>query len=166
VTNETAAVVAMTLSLIVFALASAWYVVPWLKTRSAAEALTALISLHVFRYVALQIHSAQRFGFAVSDGGKNEIAYGDVVGALIALAAIAALRYRARVAYLMVWLLVIESALDLINATVLGLRENLFASANGVTWLILTFYVPMLWVSLALMLWLLIGRRSEPKYGI
>jgi hypothetical protein len=151
----------MTLSLIVFALASAWYVVPWLKARSPAEALIALIWLHVLRYVALQIHSAQKFGFAVSDAGKNEIAYGDVVGALIALAAIAALRYRARVAHLLVWLLVIESILDLINASVLGLRENLFASANGVTWLILTFYVPMLWVSVALMVWQLVGRRAE-----
>src|SRR5262245_55396175 len=151
----------MTLSFVVFALVSAWYLVPWLRTRSTGEALIALIWLHVFRYVALQIHSAQRFGFAVSDGGKNEIAYGDVVGALIALAAIAALRYRARMAHLLVWVLVIESILDLINATVLGLRENLFASANGVTWLILTFYVPMLWVSVALMVWQLVGKPRE-----
>jgi hypothetical protein len=160
-TGELAAPLAMTMSFVAFALACAWYVAPWVKTRTLAQALTALVWVHVFRYVALQIHSAQKFGFAVSDGGKNEIAYGDLFGALLALAAIVALRHRAGVARLLVWVLVIESVVDLTNAGVLGLRENLFASASGVTWLILTFYVPMLWISLALIVWQLLSRRSE-----
>jgi hypothetical protein len=32
----------------------------------------------------------------------------------------------------------------------------------GVTWLILTFYVPLLWVSLGLIVWQLYARRQEP----
>lgn len=162
---ESAAPLAMTISFIVFAIASVWYVAPWLKQRPLPEALTALVWVHVFRYVALQIYSAQRFGFAVSDGGRNEIAFGDVVGMLLAVATIVALRYRARVAHVLVWILVIESVLDLGNATILGQQENLFASANGVTWLILTFYVPMLWVSLALIVWQLFTRRAERAEG-
>jgi hypothetical protein len=36
------------------------------------------------------------------------------------------------------------------------------AAASGVTWLILTFYVPLLWVSLGLIVWQLVARRGEP----
>jgi len=32
---------------------------------------------------------------------------------------------------------------------------------NAVTWLILTFYAPALWVSLALLVWQLVVRQSE-----
>src|SRR5262249_52632061 len=91
-----AALFGTTISFILFAIASAWYVVPWLKARPLADALSALVWVHVFRYIALQIHSAQKFGFAVSDFGRDGILYGDLAGALIAFAAIVALRYRAR----------------------------------------------------------------------
>ena len=70
--------------------------------------------------------------------------------------------YRARIALVLVWVLAAETVFDLINATLAGVREELFASASGITWLILTFYVPLLWVSLGLIVWQLIARRQEP----
>jgi len=70
---------AQLLSLIVFAAISIWYVVPWLNARSRAEALIALLWVHVFRYVALQAFSAQATGFPISDEGAMEIVVGDVV---------------------------------------------------------------------------------------
>jgi hypothetical protein len=60
-----------------------------------------------------------------------------------------------------VWLFVIESAADLLNATLMGIREQAFESAPAVTWLILTFYAPALWTSLALLVWQLVTRRGE-----
>ena len=45
--------------LIVFAAGARWYAVPWLNARPRADALTALLWVHVFRYVALQVFSAQ-----------------------------------------------------------------------------------------------------------
>jgi hypothetical protein len=51
-------------------------------------------------------------------------------------------------AALLVWVFVAETVLDLANSTIAGIREELFSTASGVTWLILTFYVPLLWVSL------------------
>jgi hypothetical protein len=53
---------------------------------------------------------------------------------------------------------------DLLNATVLGIREEAFATAHAVTWLILTFYVPVLWTSLVLLVWQLVARRSESVF--
>jgi hypothetical protein len=58
------------LSLIVFGTVAAWYVSPWLKTRGRGDALTALLWIHVFRYLALQAFSAQRDGFPISNGGS------------------------------------------------------------------------------------------------
>jgi hypothetical protein len=122
---------------------------------------TALLWVHAFRYVALQIFSAQQFGLAVSEVARNQIAYGDVVAALLAVSAITALRYAPRLAIPILWLFAAEAALDLTSSTVVGMREQLFASASDVTWLILTFYVPLLWVSLALLVWQLWRRRPK-----
>ena len=55
----TAAILASTLSFIVFLLMATWYLVPWLKSRGRADALTVLLWIHAFRYVALQIFSTK-----------------------------------------------------------------------------------------------------------
>src|SRR5215510_10384681 len=157
-----AAALASTLSFIVFASIVVWYVAPWLRTQSRADALIALLWVQVFRYVALQIFSAQKFGFAVSDGARDQIAIGDVVGAILALSAIIALRRKARMAIALTWLCAAETFLDLANSTVAGLRESLFETAAGVTWLILTFYAPILWLSLGCITWQLYARRDQP----
>ena len=163
-TPTLAALLALTLSFAVMVAAAAWYVVPWLKVAEWTTGVTALLWVHAFRYVALQIFSAQLFGFAVSDTGRNEIAYGDVITALLAVGAIGTLRYGKRLAMPILWLFVAVAALDLVNSTIVGMREQLFASASGVTWLILTFYVPLLWVSLALLVWRLWHR--QPKLSV
>jgi hypothetical protein len=163
-TPNSAALLAMTLSFAVMAAAAVWYVVPWLKVTDWATGLTALLWIHAFRYVALQIFSAQQFGLAVSDTVRNQIAYGDVIAALLAVSAIIALRYGSRLAVPILWLFAAEAALDLLNSTIVGMREQLFTSASGVTWLILTFYLPLLWVSLALLVWQLWLRR--PKLAV
>ncbi len=157
-----AAALASVLSFAVFAIMAGWYAAPWLATRQRAEALVPLLWVHAFRHVALQIFSAQRFGFAVSDGARDQIAAGDVTGMVLAVISIVALHYRARIAPLLVWVFVAETVFDLVNATIAGVREQLFATASGVTWLILTFYVPLLWVSLALIVWQLYVRRRGP----
>jgi hypothetical protein len=157
-----AAALASVLSFLIFAIMAALYVAPWLATRQRAEALTPLLWVHAFRYVALQIYSAQQFGFAVSDAARDQIAAGDVIASILAVISILALRYRVRMAPVLVWVLVAEATLDLVNATVAGVREQLFATASGVTWLILTFYVPALWVSLGLIVWQLYSRHQEP----
>lgn len=153
---------AQLLSLIVFATIASWYVAPWLKTAGRADALVPLLWIHVFRYVALQAFSAQRDGFPISDGGLMEIVIGDVAGSVIALATIGALRYRVRLAIPLAWLLAAETIFDTVTNIRGGIHENLMGAASGVTWLILGFYVPMLIVSLALIVWQLFTRHGEP----
>jgi hypothetical protein len=159
-----AAALASVLSFVVFAIMTVLYVAPWLATRQRAEALIPLLWVHAFRHVALQIYSAQQFGFAVSDGARDQIAGGDVTCMVLAVTSIVALHYRLHIAPVLVWVLVAVTIVDLVNATIAGVREQLFATASGLTWLILTFYVPLLWVSLGLIVWQLYSRRQERSH--
>ena len=152
---------AQLLSLIVLATAARWYLVPWLKNRTRADALIALLWVHVFRYVALQVFSAQRDGFPISDSGAMEIVIGDVAGAVIAFAAIALLRYRVRLAVPLAWLLALETVYDTITNIQGGVREHLMGAASGVTWMVLTYFVPIVVVSCVLLIWQLYARRGE-----
>jgi hypothetical protein len=160
-TYTAAAGLASIFSFMVFGLIAIWYGIPWLKRRSRADALIALLWVHALRYIALQIFSAQKSGFAVSDGVRDQIAAGDVIGAILAVSAIAALRYKSQIAIGLTWLFVAATTIDLVNSTIAGVSEQLFASAASITWLILTFYVPILWISLALIVWQLLS----PKYS-
>jgi len=153
-----AGLIAMAISFVVFVLLAVWYVAPWMRQRPLAIALTVPLWVHAFRYVALQIFSAQHFGFGISDSLANEIAWGDVAGALLALAALWLLRSGSRAAVPVVWVFIVETGVDLVNATVMGIRERAQETAFAVTWLILDLYVPMLWVTLALVVWRLVAR--------
>src|SRR2546427_11809177 len=148
-------------SLAVFATMAIWYVAPWLKSRGRAAALAPLLWVHVFRYVALQTVSAQHAGFPISDSGRDEIIYGDVGGPILAAVAIVALRRRARWSIPLVWLLVAETAFDTVSNVIGGIRERLFGASSGVTWFILSFYVPRIIVSLGLLVGQLYTRRGQ-----
>jgi hypothetical protein len=156
-----AAALATILNFGIFTLVAVWYVAPWLETQQRAVALAALVWVQVFRDIALQIFSAQRFGFLVSTPTRDIIAYGDVAGTILALISLVVLRYRPRVAAFFVWILVLETVADLLYGTIAGLNEQIFEKAFGVTWIILAFYVPILWVSLVLTVWQLYSRQSE-----
>jgi hypothetical protein len=153
---------AQLLSLIVFGAIVRWYAIPFLQNRGRADALIALLWVHVFRYVALQVFSAQTGGFPISNGGAMEIAIGDVAGGVMAFAAIALLRRRARVAIPLTWLLVLETAYDTVSNIHGGLSEHLMGAASGTTWFVLVFFVPMVVMSAVLLAWQLYSRRSEP----
>jgi hypothetical protein len=148
-------------SLIVYGVMARWYVVPWLQTLKRADALIALLWVHVFRYVALQVFSSQRDGFPISNGGAMDIVVGDVVGAVMAFIAIILLRRRIRAGVTLAWLLVAETIYDTIDNIRGGIQEHLMGAAGGVTWLVLVFFVPIVVVSLVLIVWQLYSRRGE-----
>lgn len=149
------------ITLFVLVAAARWYIVPWLNSRPRADALIALLWVHVFRYVALQVFSAQEDGFPISDTGALEIVIGDVAGAAMAFVAIVLLRRGLRIAIPLVWLLAAETAYDTVTNIQGGVREHLMGSASGVTWMILVFFVPMVVVSCVLLVGQLYARRGE-----
>ena len=160
-TPTAASLIATALAFALVALFCAWYAVPWMRQRPAAVAIAVCLWLHVFRIVALQIFSARRFGFEIPLTAAHQIAWGDVVGAALAVLGLVLLRRGSAAAIPVLWVFVIESALDLINGTILGVRHHATDTAHDLTWVILTFYVPVLWGSLVLVLWQLATRRAE-----
>ena len=149
-------------SMLVFGSIAFWYVAPWLARQERATALTALVWPHVFRYVALQAYSAQRAGFPISDAALSRLVYGDLASAALAFVVILALRHRVQGAGALTWLLVIITACDTVSNVSNGIHENLFGAATGVTWMVVSFYVPLLMVSVALTVWQLYSRFGEP----
>src|SRR5262245_34039004 len=156
-----AAIIAQTITFAALITAAIWYGAPWMKRHPLATAVSAPLWIHAFRQIAMQIFSARTFGFDVPLSLAREIAWGDVVGALLALTCLWLLRYRSRWARVALWIFIVETFVDLVNATIQGIRNEVFTTANGVTWVILNFYVPLLWVTLALILW----RVSSPQAG-
>jgi hypothetical protein len=152
---------AQLVALLVYIAIARWYAAPWLAARRRAEALIALLWLHVFRFVALQIFAAQREGFPISMDGALEIVVGDVAGAVIAFAAIVLLRQRSGAGIMLCWLLLIGTAADTVLNIRGGVAEHLMGAATGVVWMILVFFVPAIVVSLGLLAWQLVTRRHE-----
>jgi hypothetical protein len=157
-----AATLARGLSFVVFGLMAFWYVVPWLRARGRADALVALLWVHAFRHVALHLVSTQRAGLPISDQGRDGIMYGDVLAVILAVTAIAALRYRSRLAIPLVWVFVAETAADFVSIFGIVAREHLLRFTNGMPWLISSFYVPLVMLSFALIVWQLLARWGEP----
>lgn len=159
---STAAMLAQIFSLGMYAMIARLYVVPWLKTRDRADALIPLLWLHAFRYVALHLIDAQSSGYAISDGLRDRIIYGDLFASTLAVAAIAALHARLRLSIPLVVLLVGETVTFI--ATLIRARghESTAAVATGINWLIQSFYVPLVPVTLGLIVWQIVSRRGEP----
>jgi hypothetical protein len=153
---------AMMGSLLVFALIARWYLVPQLKQMSAFNALTALLWVHVPRYITLILFSAQHEGYPISNRAALEAVVGDVAGAVLALLAIAVLPRLPRLGYWLSWALVLETTADIVVGIIRKVHEPLWGKAGGVTWLILDIYIPLILVCLPLLTWqLLIGKLKS-----
>lgn len=140
-----------------------WYVAPVVRHRPLADALTVLLWFHAPRYIALQIFSAADIGgLDASTTAQRTIAFGDVVTSALAILAIWALRRPFRTGRTLAWLAAIVGTADLVNATVVGIDNDITATASGWTWFVLAFYVPILWVTAVMLLWQLTSRRGEP----
>jgi hypothetical protein len=160
-----ASLIATVLAFVFAALFAGWYTVPWIRRNPAVVAISACLWMHALRIVALQIFSARRFGFEIPLSAAQLIAWGDVLGAVLAVLGIWLLRRRSAAAITVLWLFVIETAVDLSCGTVIGIRHHATATAHDLTWVILNFYVPVLWVTLVLAAWQLVTRRTELVTG-
>ena len=162
---STAANLARLCSLSLYVLLAIWHVVPWLRSRPRAAALIPLLWVHAFRYVALHLVDAQSAGYAISDALRDRIIYGDIVAMVLAVLAIAALRVRSRLSIPLVLMLVAETV-TFIASLILGRgREEMSAVATGINWLVQSFYVPLVPVTLGLIMWQLVSRRGEALAG-
>ena len=137
------------------------YVKTYINKKQLWFALTLLVLPHVFRFIALQLFSAQAKGLVVSDAGRDLIAYGDVAAALFALVALWALWHKFKWAKAFVWAFAIFGFADLSIAVMRSMTEELSKTADPVLFLVSAVYVPALFMTLFLLFNQLVTRRKE-----
>src|SRR5437667_1047467 len=145
------------LSLIVYSLIAGWYVRPRLAPLPLGAALTPLLFLHAFRHLGMVFLVPSVVCPALPAAFAVPASYGDLLAALLALLAIAALRMEWSSAIALVWLFNVVGTLDLINAFYQGLRNNVLL---GAAYYVPTFAVPALFVTHA-MIFAMLTRRAR-----
>ena len=158
---EIAIYLVQVLNLFAFSTIAVWYVVPRLRNISRVKALVALMCVHLGRTLCLQAYSSQDAGLKMSDVVRDNVVIGDLTGWALAIIILFLLQHRMKLSIALVWLLIIETFLDLGLSTFDVIKDGTISTVNGTTWLIVAFYVPLMEVALGLTIWQLITRRTE-----
>lgn len=149
------------LNLIVYALIARWYLAPRLAAVPLHAALIPLLLPHALRTAGAVFLVPTVVDPNLPPAFAIPAAYGDLLAALLALGAVAALRARWRLALALVWLFNIEGTVDLLYAIYRGAQVNLTRYQLGIAWYIPTFVVPAALVTHGLIFTLLLTRSSE-----
>jgi hypothetical protein len=151
--------VQITLSVVTFGLAAQRLARP-LAAMPRERALALLLWLHAFRYVPLGLLAPGQVAREIPPLVLRTIAIGDLASAVLALVALAALEVRAKAALGWVWLFSLVSVLDIGTALIVGLGNHVYRYALGISWYVLTLYVPLVCLSQAMLLIRLLQKRS------
>jgi hypothetical protein len=133
-------------STLVFWIAARIYLWPRLPELSARTVLVPILILHSFRHLGLMFLSPGAVYPGMPPEFANPAAYGDLLAAVLALAAIAALTAGARIGKALVWIFNLEGSVDLAAAIVLGTTHGADKFMGAAYW-IPTFWVPALLVT-------------------
>ena len=153
------------LSLVVCAIIAKWYVWPSLTKLPRNSALIPLLFVHVFRYVGMTLLVTGMIDAKLPREFLSTAAYGDLLAAALALAAIFALRGNWRVAILLVWVANTWGFADLLNGVRGVLQLNVPSFQLSTVWYIYTFYAPLVVVSHVMIFWILIKSKSWNKHS-
>ena len=147
-------------SVFVFSLVTVWYVWPYLTKLSRNSALTALLFVHVPRYVGMTLLVAGMVDPKLPGEFLSGAAYGDLLEAALALVCIFALRSSWRLAVALVWVTNTWGFLDLLNGIRGVLSLNVPNFNLSTIWYIYTFYAPVVLISHLLIFWVLIKSKT------
>ena len=147
-------------SFVVFGLLAWWHVWPWLKSVDRTTALTALTFVHALRPVGATVLVASVAGNALPRSFAEAVAYGDLITSLLAVITLIALRTRWSFVIALVWITNVVGTVDLMNALVGGVSNDIARLGMGSFWYVVTILVPILWIAHALAYALLLRRRT------
>jgi hypothetical protein len=134
------------LSTLVFYVAARIYLWPKLPELEPSAVLVPILVLHAFRHLGLMFLSPGATYPGLPQQFAYPAAYGDLVAALLALAAIWALVRRAAISRTLVWVFNVWGTADLVVAIVLGTRYGADSFMGAAYW-IPSFWVPALLVT-------------------
>ena len=124
---------------------TALYIWPQLQARSRIEALRPLLALHGFRFIGLSFLVPGVVSADLPMAFARDAAYGDLIAAILALLALAALRSKVGIA--LVWIFNVWGTLDLLNAFYVANATGLSAGQLGAAYFIPTVIVPLLLIT-------------------
>jgi hypothetical protein len=135
-----------------------YYVWPQLRVLPLPEALRPLLLLHSFRYLGLAFLIPGVVSSELPSSFARPAAYGDIVAAVLAVAAFAGLSTGAGIT--LVWVFNVWGSADLLyafyNVFRLVRERKLLASHFGAAYFIPSFFVPLLLITHGTMFWLLL----------
>lgn len=134
------------LSTLVFWIAAKIYLLPKLPQLSARTVLLPILLLHSFRHLGLMFLAPGAIYAGMPPEFATPAAFGDLIAAALAVAAIAAIISNFSGARILVWIFNLEGTLDLITAITLATLYNA-APFMGAAYWIPAFWVPALLVT-------------------
>ncbi len=138
--------VSMVIGILTWSLIFAWYIDPVLREKPFTEAVRPLLLVHAFRYIGLMFLVPGVTAEPLVPRFADPAAYGDLIAALLALAALPILHVNKAVGITTVWIFNIWGLADLVNAVGRGLFYTLDGALGAAFW-IPAVIVPMLVVS-------------------
>ncbi len=138
---------------------TARYIWPALRDRSRIEAIEPLLVLHAFRFFGLSFLVPGVVSPDLPATFAFDAAYGDIIAAVLALLALAALR--GRLGSPLLWIFNIWGSADLLNAFYQANLSGLAPGQFGAAFFIPTVIVPLLLITHGLMFWLLLRNPSR-----
>jgi hypothetical protein len=147
----------------VFTLITVWYVWPRLVVQELHAALVPLLFVNVFRFVGMALLVDGMVDPRLSYDSLAVSAYGDLVAAALALAAIVALRSDWRHAISLVWVANVWGFLDLLNTLRSIISTNLASYQLESFWWVFILLAPLVVISEVGIFVMLIKARAWPN---
>lgn len=133
-------------STLIFWIAAKLYVLPKLHELRPRSILLPILLLHALRHLGLMFLAPGATYAGIPRQFAHPAAYGDLLTAVLAVAAIPAVAKSARIAKPLVWIFNLEGTLDLIVAITLATTHDASAKMGPAYW-IPAFWVPALLVT-------------------
>jgi len=143
---NTILILSLIFGIVNYSLIAKRYFVPYISSVSRTQALIPLLFLHCFRYIGLAFLLTGVVSADLSPQFSYPAAFGDLLTALLALAALLALLYRWPFALMLVWIFNIVGSIDMVTAIYQGLRLNVIYHI-GAAYFIPVLIVPALLVT-------------------
>jgi len=134
---------------VAWAVVATLYIWPQLSTQSRIDALRPLLVLHAFRFIGLSFLVPGVVSPDLPLAFARDAAFGDIVAAILALAALATLRSGVGIA--LVWAFNLWGSFDLLNAFYQANAAGLSPGQLGAAYFIPTAIVPLLLITHGLM---------------
>ena len=156
--------ISVAFSFVAWGIVVAGYLWPWLQRVGRIEAIRVLLAIHAFRFVGLAFLIPGVVAPELPAAFARPAAYGDLLAALLAVVALAALRTPAGV--VMVWIFNLWGTADLLFAFYQGLvGVGVEPGLLGAAFFIPTLVVPFLLITHGLVFALLLRHGSTETIG-